>query len=158
MPQYVDTRPQAFETNAMSSLRSVGPMLVVLAGCGAAGGAAEPALTGARDTAPKGAAVYDCECAGCHGAHGEGLGSAPAVMGAGALPPSGSDRGTFSTAQDVFDYVKGEMPLPKKKVGTLSDQQYWDVVGYLLAASGRKVPEAGLSPDNAAAVAVNPAK
>jgi mono/diheme cytochrome c family protein len=50
------------------------------------------------------------------------------------------------------------MPLPKKKVGTLSDQQYWDVVGYLLAASGRKVPEGGLSPDNAASVQVNPGK
>jgi mono/diheme cytochrome c family protein len=79
-------------------------------------------------------------------------------MGAAALPPSGSDRGTFMTGQDVFDYVKSEMPLPKKKVGTLSDQQYWDVVGYLLAASGRKVPEGGLSPDNAASVQVNPGK
>jgi mono/diheme cytochrome c family protein len=140
------------------SLLRVSLLLIFAAGCGASGGAAEPALTGARDTAPKGAAVYDRECAGCHGAHGEGLGSAPAVMGAAALPPSGSDRGTFMTGQDVFDYVKSEMPLPKKKVGTLSDQQYWDVVGYLLAASGRKVPEGGLSPDNAASVQVNPGK
>lgn len=133
----------------------VGAAVVLVVGCGAAGGAGEPAIAGARDEAPKGAAVYDRECAGCHGAHGEGLSNAPAVMGKEALALTGSDRGKFVTAQDVFDYVKSEMPLPKKKVGTLSEQQYWEVTEYLLAASGRKLPDGGLTADNAASVTVN---
>ena len=76
-------------------------------------------------------------------------------MGKEALALTGSDRGKFVTAQDVFDYVKSEMPLPKKKVGTLSEQQYWEVTEYLLAASGRKLPDGGLTADNAASVTVN---
>ncbi|HEY3493325.1 MAG TPA: c-type cytochrome, partial [Polyangiaceae bacterium] len=54
-------------------------------GCGATPSGAQ-ADKASQASASPGAAVYRRACAGCHGTDGEGIGSAPAVMGKGALP------------------------------------------------------------------------
>ena len=126
-------------------------------GCaGATAGAPAPALAEAKQASPEGARVYAAECAGCHGEHGEGLQAAPPVMGEGALARQGGHRGEFKSAQDVFEYVKANMPLPKNKAGSLTDDQYWAVTTYMAAASGKKIPEGGLDAENAASVTINP--
>ncbi len=129
---------------------------VCLGACGGGSGSAA-AADSARQAVPAGAAVYDRECAGCHGKSGEGIGKTPAVMGEGALPLKGADghHGPFRTAQDVFDYVKREMPLPESKAGSLSDQDYWAVTAYMLAGSGRKLPGGKLNAETAQGVVVN---
>ena len=144
-------------------------------------GATEPNLATAHQKASTGAAVYRRDCASCHGERGEGLASSPAIMGSGALPlyerdpatstnpamqdpaerlrtqnlPPGADvRGAFRTAQDLFDYVSREMPMPRSKAGTLKPEEYWAVVNYILAGHGVALPEGGVNPSNAASVAI----
>lgn len=113
---------------------------VLLAACG--GGAAEqtggttPPATG--DQVAMGQSLYGENCASCHGAGGEGKGSAPAVVGQGALPLDprpGSKRAVqFGTVADVGGWVKANMP--PKSAGSLSDEQYWAILAFDLKANG----------------------
>lgn len=130
-----------------------------------------------------GADIYGRACASCHGQRGEGLAQSPPVMGSGALPlyerdpsttsnpafqdiaeqqrkqslPPGADtRGAFATAADVYKYVSREMPLPKTKAGSLTPQEYWAVVNFLLVGHGSAVPAGGITEANAATVEVKP--
>ena len=144
-------------------------------------GASDDGIAKARIQSPPGADMYDRECASCHGKHGEGLTTAPAVMGAGGLPtyprddsssssstfatsaqiqgdatrvPGQSKRQPFRTAQDVYDYVSSRMPLPKSRAGTLKPEEYWAIVNYLLIANGGPVPAGGVTEANAKSVAL----
>jgi hypothetical protein len=77
-------------------------------------------------------------------------------MGPGAIPVGGAegDHGPFNTAQDLFAYTKKNMPLPPPKAGSLSDEEYWAVVAYMLSANGTDIPADGLNADNAASVTI----
>jgi mono/diheme cytochrome c family protein len=170
----------ALDRRVWASLCLLGGM--VAGACGAsAKGATDASLATARSRAAPGADVYTKECAGCHGAHGEGLGNAPAIMGAGALPefprdqsatgnPSTTDpqelqirqltrpagaptRDPFRTAQDVYAYVSGRMPKGKR-AGQLKPDEYWAVVNYMLLAHGTTAPDSGINEGNAASVSV----
>ena len=145
-------------------------------------GATDDGIAKARTASPPGADVFDRECASCHGKHGEGLTTAPAVLGASALPtfprddtsssnpafasnaqvqgdssrvPGQSKRDPFRTAQDVYDYVSARMPLPKSHAGTLKPEEYWAIVNYMLVASGTVVPAGGVTEANAKSVAIH---
>lgn len=144
-------------------------------------GALEPNIAQANQKAAPGASVYRRECVSCHGERGEGLASSPAIMGSGALPmyerdpatstnpamqdpaerlrtanlPPGADvRGAFRTAQDLFNYLSREMPLPRSKAGTLKPEEYWAVTNYILLGHGVAVPAEGVNPQNAANVPI----
>jgi cytochrome c5 len=151
---------------------------LLAAGCTATPlGATPEHLTQAREL--PGASVYRRECASCHGERGEGLGQTPPVMGASALPtyerdpsmlsnpalqslseqqreknlpPGATLRKPFKTAADLYAFVSKEMPLPKGKAGTLSAEDYWAVVNFLLVGHGVAVPAGGVTADNAASV------
>jgi cytochrome c len=153
-------------------------LVAVVLGCSTAPLGATPENLGRAKESP-GSAVYQRACAGCHGGRGEGLASAPAVMGPGALPtyardqsttsnpamqdlaeqqrkqslPTGADlRGAFKTAADVHRYVSHQMPLPKSKAGSLSEEDYWAVVNFILLGHGAPVPAGGVNEGNAASV------
>lgn len=83
--------------------------------------------------AAKGREVYLAQCAQCHGKQGEGY-IGPAVIGADA----GLTR--FGTGQRFFDYVSSTMP--QDNPGGLAEQQYLQVVTYLLAANDFIAPKA----------------
>lgn len=143
-------------------------------------GATDDGIAKARTAQPGGAEEYEHECSSCHGKRGEGLTTAPAVMGVGGLPtfprddtssssntfatqqaqgdatriPGQSKRGSFRSAQDVFDYVSTRMPLPRSRAGTLKAEEYWAIVNYMLVANGTPVPEGGVTPVNAASVKI----
>ena len=112
----------------------------------------------ARGADPTGARVYETQCAGCHGETGEGARGIPELVGADALLPRRSKRQdgkTFQTAQDVFDYTSTKMPLPPKRVGSLSERDYWAVVSFLIRAKGASLPPGGLTPENARSIMIN---
>ena len=109
----------------------------------------------AKSAEPRGAAIYARECASCHGHRGEGSRAVPEVVGPSAMPIRRGKRPPLRTALDVYDYVSTTMPLPPKKVGTLSDEQYWDVTEFLLQANGIGVPAEGITRANAADIGVN---
>ncbi len=67
--------------------------------------------------------VYAADCAECHGEQGEG-GTGPLLIG-------GSKRiASYETTERLYDYVSRTMPFDNP--GTLAEQQYWDVIAYLL--------------------------
>jgi mono/diheme cytochrome c family protein len=85
-----------------------------------------------------GAAVYEANCASCHGATGLGDGAAsrtlsppPAQLGwLAKLPPGQRDAFMFWSIADGGVKLKTEMPAFK---GRLTDEKIWAVIGYIQA-------------------------
>lgn len=141
----------------MSGERWVFGMASALFVFGCASSTAGVSVEQARSASPRGAKVYERECSGCHGDDGGGLSGTPRVMGAGALPLRGASGklGPLRSAKDVFDYVSSEMPLPKARVGSLPEADYWAVVEFMLRGAGKDVPAEGLSAATASSIVVN---
>ncbi|HEX7597226.1 MAG TPA: c-type cytochrome, partial [Polyangia bacterium] len=126
------------------------------------------------------ATVYANGCASCHGQRGEGVGSAPTILGPGALPeypssavrasdpaladpqllqieaqarPAGAAwRDPFKNAQDLFNFNSTHMP--KGRVGAIAPNQHWAVVNFMLAVQGASVPAGGIGPANASSIQI----
>ena len=73
--------------------------------------------------AAAGQTVYSSNCAGCHGNSGQGLG-APALWGSGAL------LAKYNNASALLNFISANMP--KNAPGSLSHQQYINVLCYIL--------------------------
>ncbi|MFC2041941.1 c-type cytochrome [Chloroflexota bacterium] len=84
---------------------------------------ATPTPPAVREVAGVGENVFASRCAGCHGTTGGG-GRGPAVIG------SKASLGKYNTAQGLFDFVSTNMP--KSNPGSLSHQDYLNVVSFLL--------------------------
>ena len=153
---------------------------LVLLGCAVAQMGATPAdIARAQDQAAPGATTYAKACATCHGNRGEGLATAPALLGPGTLPEYPRDRGSgdptlvdpqqiqlemqsrpagaawrdpFRNAQDLYDFTSTHMP--KDHAGELKPADCWAVVSFLLAAQGASLPPGGVSPANASTVPI----
>lgn len=125
-------------------------VITILTAC--AGGAptptAKPEPTTAEPQAPQqataGMKIYDDHCARCHGANLEdGFAaklSKPALV-------------KYGTAQKVFDYIRQNMP--KGNPESLSDQEYYDVTGYLLFQQGLLEPDQVVSADTASSITLS---
>lgn len=142
-PSIIKTRP-AFVGSAIVVATSL-----ALVACG--GSSPQPASTPAAAAgddgeaqAARGAKLYAGNCASCHGANGEGVKEAPAVVGKDALPldprPTQKYRKVqFHTALDVAQWVVKNMPPDNP--GSLKESEYWDILAFDLKANG--VPVAG---------------
>lgn len=75
--------------------------------------------------AAQGRKVFVTHCAHCHGQDGQGY-IGPAVIGAGALAQ-------YDTAQRLYEYTTATMP--QTNPGGLTQQQYIQVIDYLLVAN-----------------------
>ncbi|MGH9846826.1 MAG: PQQ-binding-like beta-propeller repeat protein [Blastocatellia bacterium] len=94
--------------------------------------------------ARRGQALYDGKCASCHGAQLEG-GSADALAGGKFMAKWG--RGNHD-ADELYYITRTTMPFGAG--GTLKDQQYVDIVAFMLKANGYRAGSAELKPDSAA--------
>jgi S-disulfanyl-L-cysteine oxidoreductase SoxD len=84
--------------------------------------------------------VYAAECAQCHGEKGEG-GTGPLLIG-------GSKRiASYQDSKRLYDYVSSTMPFDQP--GSLSEEQYWSVIAYLLDANELLPGDTVLGPDTA---------
>ena len=81
--------------------------------------------------AQSGQAVFTSNCAKCHGANGQGI-TGPALIGADA------SLDKYNTAQGVLDFVSTAMPL--NAPGSLSHQDYLDILCYLLVQNNFAYP------------------
>jgi cytochrome c5 len=143
-------------------------------------GASDANLARARSGSPKGSASFEQQCAGCHGARGESATGAPRILGEGALPeypraknlnadPSAGDpqalklqaqsrpagapwRDPFRTARDLYNYVSKNMPPSEAQRASLSAEDYWAIVSFMLLAHGVAVPPEGVTESNASSV------
>ncbi|MBX2838972.1 MAG: cytochrome c [Gammaproteobacteria bacterium] len=103
-----------------------------------------------------GKAVYASHCLACHGANLEGnsdLGAAALIGGRGSLT-SGKPKKTIESywphASTVFDYVKRAMPF--NAPGSLSDDDVYRVVAYILGEANILDKSATLNATSLAAV------
>jgi len=164
-----------------SRLRLVALAAVLSGGCASTPrGASDANLALAKSSAPSGFASFERRCASCHGDRGQSVSRAPRIMGDGALPtypaerdvnadpaagdpellklhaqtrPAGAPwRDPFRTAQDLYRYVSQNMPLPADKAGSLSAEEYWAIVNFMLVAHGVQIPAGGVTRDNASSV------
>jgi mono/diheme cytochrome c family protein len=143
-------------------------------------GATDANLAKARSAKSDGAALFSQRCAGCHGERGESTTSAPRILGEGALPeyprarnvnadpasgdpealkmqaqsrPAGAPwRDPFRTAQDLHNFVSKNMPPSPKARESISDEDYWAIINFMLLAHGVPVPPEGVSANNASSV------
>lgn len=165
---------------SLSSLAAGAAALALACGASTPPGASDANLAQAKSRANEGAALYDRACAKCHGPRGEGLAGAPPIVGATALPryprdqsgvqlyqdpqqiqrqaqlrvPGAASRPEFVTADDVYQYLqrhRSEVIKPDTGID-VSDGDLWAVLTFVLIARGSAVPEAGVSPENAASV------
>lgn len=146
-------------------------------------GASDAQLTLAKGRAPQGSKLFQEKCAACHGDRGQGVVSAPAIMGPGALAeypveatsasnpqlsnpgqvqtqkltqvPGAASRPPFRTAADVYQYVSTRMPMPPRDAGSLPPQEYWDILSFMLVSHGVQVPEGGVTESNAASISLS---
>ncbi len=124
-----------------------GSVLVLGGGMLWAALAAAPAAPAAPEDAvaaqvKSGLAVYAKSCQGCHGDKLQGN-RAPALVGAGML---GKYAGGDHTYADL--HTKVSKTMPKNAPGTLSEQQYLDVVALLFERNGVALPAGGLKKDD----------
>lgn len=91
------------------------------------GSVLEGVYTGAQ--ADRGAGQYAQHCAVCHGSSLAGVGEAPALTGVVFI----SDFNGL-TVGDLFERVRTSMPM--NQPGSLSRDQYADILAYLLKANG----------------------
>ncbi len=77
--------------------------------------------------ADAGKQVFGSICATCHGANGEGL-KGPAIIDADA------NLGIYGDGKGLYDYVSQNMP--QDSPGSLSPEEYLQVVAYLLVRNG----------------------
>jgi hypothetical protein len=175
--------PAQFAHRKMSSLVGGAFMVCGLIGIGCAVtqlGATPADLAQARGQSESGANIFARECAKCHGQRGEGIGSASAILGPGALSefprnevsstdPAMSDpqllqiemqsrpagaawRDPFRNAQDLFNFTSTHMP--KGHTGDLKPPEYWAVVSFMLAVQGASLPAGGIGPANASSIQI----
>lgn len=121
----------------------VGLALLLLSGCGGGdddggngGSSGTPASQ--ADQIAAGREVYTADCAQCHGENGEG-GTGPLLIG-------GNKRiASYQDTKRLYDYVSTTMPFDEP--GSLTQEQYWNVIAYLLDANDLLPQETVLGPD-----------
>lgn len=115
-------------------------------------------LPAGSGTAAQGAEVYSRACAACHGQQGQG-GPFNALVGR-------LEEGNFPFATDpnakktlgnywpyattIFDYIKRAMPLDRP--GSLTDDETYSLVAYLLLENDLLAEDTVLNSDNLAAI------
>jgi mono/diheme cytochrome c family protein len=87
-----------------------------------------------KGTAKQGDAIFQAQCAGCHGEFGQGVGRWPALAGGeGTLRADRPDKTIGSFWPDlstVFDYIKRAMPFGNAQ--SLSNDEVYALTAYLL--------------------------
>lgn len=107
-----------------------------------AGLAVAPANAFPPDQVARGEGVWNRVCVECHGPDSTNV-DAPLL-----LRPDSLRR--FPHAAAAYKYISESMP--SETPGTLTQEEYWDVIAFLLAQQGIAGSEAPLGPETAASV------
>jgi len=88
--------------------------------------------------------TYDSHCARCHGAN---------LVDGFAPKLTRSTLASHGTAKELFDHVRQTMP--KGSPGSLSEQEYFDVISYLLFQQGMLQPDQVLDSDTVSSITLS---
>ena len=115
----------------MKLLLAVASAALVVAGV--SGQASRTVLDGAYTDAQamRGENEYGTNCARCHGADLDGGGAAPTLHTLDFL-----DRWREDHLATLFQFISTNMPQPPGRPGGLKEQQYLDIVAFLLQVNG----------------------
>jgi S-disulfanyl-L-cysteine oxidoreductase SoxD len=105
---------------------------------------APPVRAFPEDQVARGEEVWNSVCARCHAA-GSDNPDAPKLL---EPPPITS----FATAAGMFQYARESMPYDEP--ATLTEDQYWAAVAYILTQKGVTGGDAPLGPENALGIPV----
>jgi S-disulfanyl-L-cysteine oxidoreductase SoxD len=124
-------------------------LLLSTAGAGMAGATVLMQTSGAYTIAQadRGAAVFNTSCSVCHGQDLVGGPTTPSLVG-----PAFMFGWKQKNAAELQAYIKTKMP--PGDVGNLSDQQYADIVAFMLKANGQSPSAVEVPADPAAAATV----
>jgi cytochrome c len=110
-------------------------------------------LPSGEGSVTEGAALYQQHCQACHGAEGQGGMNGDLVGGVGSLATAAPKKTVTSYwpyATIAFDYIRRAMPYTAP--GSLSADEVYAIVAYLLAQDGVVAKDAVLDADRLAAV------
>jgi mono/diheme cytochrome c family protein len=127
---------------AAADAKDAGGFVKIAADAGASDGV--PSFDQAQAT--HGKMLYSAACAKCHGAQLQGV-TAPALQGPAFAPASNAHL----TIGGVFNYMATNMPADKP--GKMKDQDYADIMAFLLYSNGYRPGGAKMTADNARASA-----
>jgi mono/diheme cytochrome c family protein len=115
-------------------------LVIAISACASPTPAAAPTVAGptAGQLADQGKLVFASHCAKCHGDQGQGV-TAPANIG----PNAQLEK--YKTAKGLYDYVSTVMP--NDAPGSLSQQEYMQVVSYLLVQNKFVSPQTPINPN-----------
>jgi len=93
-------------------------------------------LPSGSGTAAQGKAVYEQQCAACHGLEAQGGAGVPGLVGGSttATPVLLTVGSYWPYTSTLYDYVRRAMPPTAPK--SLSDEQVYQVVAYILHLNG----------------------
>lgn len=107
-----------------------------------------------KGSVAQGEKLYVQQCASCHGEFGEGNGRWPELMGGKGTLTHEDPRKTIGSfwpyAPTVFDYVRRTMPFAAPQ--SLSDDETYSVVAYLLHLNDLLPPDGTLDAKSLAAI------
>ena len=121
--------------------------------------AAMPAMAFTAEQVDKGRDLFRLQCARCHGPDGQGITNiyrnmtAPPLIAPSAFPlnprPYQKMRHfQFRSVRDIYEFASAVMPADQP--ASLSADDYWDVISFLLNANGTAVNGQPLNENNAA--------
>lgn len=110
-------------------------------------------LPAGRGSVAQGAALYQAQCAACHGVDGRGLTAEELVGGVGSLASAEPEKTVGSYwphASTLFDFIRRSMPLHAP--GSLKADEVYALSAWLLHANGILPADAVLDATTLAAV------
>jgi cytochrome c len=109
--------------------------------------ASTPLNANESEQVANGKALYGQFCQRCHGADGQrGEGTRTPIWGPGA------PKDKFATVQQLFEYLQFLMPFDKPD--SVSDEQRWDIIAYMMVQHGAIKPSDTVDPAKAAAITI----